>query len=155
MKALPFATSALITTALITTVSAASIPAGWTIIKDSKGACQAGIPPDFKPNPSFKGLGEGPGQVISIQIVSQAGAKVRPLNDLAQKAVRVDKMFDNTNDKLFYSTAPLKGFDGKTSTGWHITVTGNGGTCSGIITLLPGASEDLAKKIADTLGPAK
>lgn len=145
----------LLATALVAAASAASIPAGWTTIKDSKGACQVGIPPDFKPNPSFKGLGEGPGQVISIQIVSQAGAKVRPLNDLAQKAVRVDKMFDNTNDKLFYSTAPLKGFDGKTSAGWHITVIGNGGTCAGIITLLPGASEDLAKKIADTLGPAK
>ena len=155
MKTILFEIAVLMTTALVPAASAASIPAGWTTIKDSKGACQAGIPPDFKPNPNFKGLGEGPGQVISIQIVSQAGAKVRPLNDLAQKAVRVDKMFDNTNDKLFYSTGPLKGFDGKTSTGWHITVTGNGGTCAGIITLLPGASEDLARKIADTLGPAK
>jgi hypothetical protein len=149
MKALLFAT------VLVATASAASIPAGWTTIKDLKGACQAGIPPDFKPNPAFKGLGEGPGQVISIQIVSQAGAKVRPLNDLAQKAVRADKMFANSADKVFYSTPPLKGHDGKMTTGWHITVTGNGGTCAGIITLLPGASEDLAKKIADTLGPAK
>jgi hypothetical protein len=155
MKPLLFAASALITTALITTVSAASIPAGWTTIKDLKGACQAGIPPDFKPNPSFKGLGEGPGQVISIQIVSQTGGTVKPLNDMAQKLVKVDKMFENTTSKLFYSTGPLKGFDGKTTTGWQITVPGNGGTCSGMITLLPGASEDLAKKIADTVGPAK
>jgi hypothetical protein len=155
MKTLLFATSVLMTTALAATVSAASIPAGWTTIKDLKGACQAGIPPDFKPNPNFKGLGEGPGQVISIQLVSQAGGTVKPLNDMTQKIVKVDKMFENSTSKLFYSTAPLKGHDGKTSTGWHITVTGNGGTCTAEITLLPGASEDLARKIADTLGPAK
>jgi len=154
MKTLPAAIAALLA-ALVMAASAASIPAGWTMLKDSKGACQVGIPADFKPNPSFKGLGEGPGQLISIQIVSQAGAKVKPMNDLTQKALKVDKMFDNSADKLFYSLAPMKTSDGKMLTRWHITVSGNGGTCSGVITLQPGASEDLARKIADTLGPAK
>jgi hypothetical protein len=155
MKALLFATAALATAALLTTASAASIPAGWTTIKDSKGACQAGVPPDFKPDKGLPSLATGPGRLIEIQIVSRVGGTVKPLSDLAKKALLVDKMFENTPNKVFYSNAPQKSLEGKMLTGWHITVAGNGGTCAGIITLQGGAPEDVAKKIADTLGPIK
>ncbi len=92
--------------------------------------------------------------MISVQLLSQPGRTLKPLSDGAQKALMIGKMFDNTANRVFYSMDPAKK-DGTVLAEWHVTVPGNGGTCYAQIMLLKGASEDLARKIADTLSAIK
>ena len=138
----------------VSAASAATIPAGWITIKDAKNVCQAGVPGDFKPQPGLTSLAQGPGNMISVQLVSQAGRTLKPLSDGAQKALMISKMFENTANRVFYSMDPAKK-DGTVLAEWRVTVAGNGGTCFADIMLLKGASEDVARKIADTVGPIK
>jgi hypothetical protein len=138
----------------VSAASAASIPAGWITIKDASTACQAGVPADFKPQPGLTSLAQGPGNMIAIHLISQAGKTLKPLDAPSQKALMIGKMFDNTANRVFYSMEPAKK-DGTVLAEWRVTVPGKGGVCFAQITLLKGASEDLARKIADTLGPIK
>ena len=134
--------------------SGASIPGGWITIKDAKNLCQAGVPADFKPQPGLTSLAQGPGDMISIQIVVLPGKTVKPYSEASQKALSITKMFENTANRVFYPMDPAKK-DGSVLAEWRVNVNVNGGMCSASMMLKKGASEDLARKIADTLGPVK
>jgi len=64
-------------------------------------------------------------------------------------------MFENTDKRVFYANKQAKVVDGRLLTAFQVTVPRTGGSCLGVITLTPTESEELAKKIAATIGPAK
>ena len=131
-----------------------SVPSGWITLKDTKGVCQIGAPGDFKPDGTFVGLGRGPGDAVEVQVYSSP-APVKPLMDAVAKAMGIDRLIDNTAQRMFYVNKPLTGKDGRTITAWTIKVPRGTGNCFATITVVPGGSEDLVKKIAATIGPAK
>jgi hypothetical protein len=131
-----------------------SIPSGWIVVRDRKGACQIGAPADFKLDPNFPGLAKGPGDTVEVMALSSP-APVKPMMDSVAKMMHIEKLVDNTSSRLFYQNAPTKGHDGKQITGWVVKVPNGTGNCSAEITVVPSGSEDLVKKIAATIGPAK
>lgn len=135
-------------------VLADSLPPGWMVLKDPKNVCQVGAPADFKPDPSFKGLAKGPGDTIEVQVLSSP-APVKPIMEAVAKVMNIDRLIENTDKRLFYVEKPLKGNDGRMLVGWTVKVARQGGNCSAVITTAPGGPEDLVKKIAATVGPAK
>lgn len=135
-------------------VFAQSIPSGWVILKDQKKVCQIAVPGDFKPDGNFPGLGKGPGDAIEVQVLSSPGA-VRPLNPTVAKMMDIDKIVENTDKRLLYGNKTQKAKDGRTMTGWTAKAPRENGSCQASITVIPGGQEDLVKKIAETLGPAK
>ncbi len=131
-----------------------SIPAGWIVLKDMKKVCQIAAPGDFKPDENFKGLGKGPGDAIEVQVTSSP-APVKPINETVGKMMNIDKFVDNTGQRVFYVAKPNKVRDGRTITAWTVKVPRGTGNCFATITVVPGGSEDLVKKIAATIGPVK
>jgi hypothetical protein len=131
-----------------------SIPAGWMVLKDMKGVCQIGAPGDFKRDENFKGLGKGPGDAVEVQIMSSA-ASVKPINEAVGKMMNIDKFVDNTDQRVFYVAKPNKVKDGRTVTAWTVKVPRGTGNCFATITVVPGGQEELVKRIAATIGPAK
>ncbi len=131
-----------------------SIPSGWIVLKDTKGVCQIGAPGDFKPDGTFVGLGRGPGDTVEVQAFSSP-APVKPMMDSVAKAMGIDRLVENTAQRLFYVNKPLTGKDGRTMTAWTVKVPRGTGNCFATITVVPGGSEDLVKKIAATIGPVK
>jgi hypothetical protein len=132
----------------------AEIPSGWMVVKDRKGACQIGAPAGFKLDPSFPGLAKGPGDTVQVMALSSP-APVKPIMDSVAKMMHIEKLVDNTPSRLLYQNAPTKGHDGNQITGWVVKVPNGTGNCSAEITVVPGGQEDLVKKIAATIGPAK
>jgi hypothetical protein len=135
-------------------VLAQSIPSGWIVLKDQKKVCQIALPGDFKPDVNFVGLGKGPGDTVEAQVLSSPGA-VKPLNEGIAKVMNIDKIVENTDKRVLYATKPGKGIDGRIMTGWTVKVPRDSGSCQASITVVPGGQEDLVRKIAATLGPAK
>lgn len=135
-------------------IFADSLPAGWIALKDMKGVCQAGAPGDFKPDPNFPGLGKGPGDTLEVQVLSSP-APVKPLMEAVAKMMNIDRLVENTPQRVFYVEKPGKVKDGRTMTGWTVKVPRGTGNCSAVITVVPGGQEELVKKIAATLGPMK
>lgn len=135
-------------------IFADSIPAGWIVLKDSKGVCQIGAPGNFKKDENFPGLGRGPGDTVEVQILSSP-APVKPIMESVAKMMHIEKLIDNTAARLFYREAPTKGPDGKQLTGWTVKVPRGTGNCFATITVSPGGNEDLVTKIAATIGPVR
>lgn len=131
-----------------------SMPPGWIVLKDSKSVCQIGAPGDFKADGTFIGLGRGPGDTIEVQIFSSP-APVKPLNETVAKMMNIDKLVENTSQRLFYAEKQGKVKDGRMMTGWTVKVPRGTGNCFATITVVPGGQEDVVKKIAATIGPAK
>jgi hypothetical protein len=131
-----------------------SIPAGWIVLKDTKSVCQIAAPGDFKPDGTFIGLGRGPGDAMEVQVYSAPGP-VKPLSETVAKMMNIEKFIDNTDQRLFYANKPAKIKDGRTVTAWTVKIPRTGGNCFATITVVPGGSEDLVKKIAATIGPVK
>jgi hypothetical protein len=134
---------------------AAAQPAGWHLIKDEAGACQMAVPPNWTVNAQLPRMATGP-EMAAASILTQAGKTVRPLTDAVQNVLGVDKMLENTPQRVFWSIKPAS-FPAGTPpvVAYHITVQGKNGTCVGQITLKQGASETLVKQIAYTVAPAK
>jgi hypothetical protein len=131
-----------------------AIPSGWTVLKERTGACQIGAPGDFKPDSMSPSLAKGPGDAMEVQIYSST-SPVKPLNETVAKVMGIEKMFENTDKRIFYALKQAKVMDGRMITAWRVTVPRTGGSCFATITLTPAGSEDLARKIAATIGPAK
>jgi hypothetical protein len=131
-----------------------SIPAGWITLKDSKNACQVAAPGDFKPDPSFPGLAKGPGDAVEVQVFSSRGP-VKPIGDAVAKMMNIDKFIDNTDKRQFYANKPAKVKDGRTITAWTVKIATPTGNCFATITVVPGGSEDLVKKIGGTIAVSK
>jgi hypothetical protein len=143
----------MITLALLFALFFDSIPSGWITLKDQKKACQIGAPGDFKADANFPGLAKGPGDAVEVAVFSSP-SPVKPIMESVGKMMNIEKFVDNTAVRVFYQSKQLKLNDGRLSTQWTVKVPRTGGNCFANITVVPGGQEDLAKKIAATIGPA-
>jgi len=139
-------------------VSAQVVPAGWQIVKDSKNdsknACQIAVPPDWSQYGDNSGAAVFHDVSTAIAVVtSQPGQAFRPLPEALQKAldIRKEKMFENTARRIFYQDKTSANREDPNA--YSVSVPGKAGTCSGRVTFLPSISEDVARKIALSLGP--
>jgi len=82
-------------------------------------------------------------------------ATINPLLDAVARMMNIDKILDNTANRLFYREAPVKGPDGKQLVGWTVKVPNGTGNCFATITVASGGQDDLVAKIAATISPAK
>jgi hypothetical protein len=125
------------------------------VLKDQKSVCQIAVPGNFQIDASMPGLAKAPGDKLEVMILSSPG-QVKPINETVAKMMNVDKFLDNTDKRVLYADKPTKVRDGRTLTGWTLKVPRPGsGSCQASITVDPGGMEDMVKKIADTIGPAK
>jgi hypothetical protein len=136
-------------------ISAQVVPAGWQTVKDPKNACQIAVPPDW--SPYGNNIGAAVFQDVSTAIAtvtSQPGQSFTPLPESLQKVleIRKEKMFENTGKRIFYQEQTSKSREDPNA--YSFSVPGKAGTCSGHLTFLPAVSEEVARKIALSLGPA-
>src|SRR5260370_16430545 len=117
--------------------SAQSAPAGWKLIRDSKGACQIAVPEDWTPS-------ENPGSAIfqdtatAIAVItSQPGQSLKPLAESLQKLLRIpkEKMFENTARRVYYQEKIAR--DAKDSNAFIAVLPGQPGPPSSRALLLP------------------
>lgn len=127
-------------------------PAGWKTIKDKSGACQMAVPSEWKVSAELPSTAQAPDN-SDATVIARPGNTVKPMGEPAQQALMIDKMIENTPQRVFYADHPTK--SAKPLTGYHVTVPGKGGTCVAMITMEPGHTEDEVKKIATTLSVAK
>lgn len=130
-----------------------SNPDGWLTVEDKTGACRMSIPPDWKQEAKWPGHVIAPEQTETTLI---AGAKRprSPMSEADQKALDVDKIFENSPDLWFYSSKPIAGSDGKPSlTLYHVNIIREAGTCIAQILVNQSHPEDEIRKIAASVGP--
>jgi len=130
----------------------AQTPAGWKTIKDKTGACQISIPGEWKVNAQLPSFAQAPDN-SDVNILFQQGRPLKTMSPIVQKAVGVDKMIENTEKRVFYSTAATKG--NPPLIAYRVTVSAKNGTCVGQITIRQGHSVDEVKQIAGSLSAAK
>ena len=123
---------------------------GWKLVHDKTNACQVSVPPDWKAGP-IPGMAEAPAEAGDVAVSSQLGKTVKPLSEMAQKALMVNKVLQNTPQSVLYSSAPSK--SDNPITPYHAIVPGKGGICSALFSARKGVSEETVKKIAATLSP--
>jgi hypothetical protein len=148
-----FAVNALILFCL--PLSAQVVPTGWQIVKDSKQACQIAVPADWSVYGESHSAAVFHDTSTALAVVtSQPGQTFAPLTEFFQKVLNInkDKFFENTAKRIFYQDKTSANHDDPSS--YTFSVPGKGGTCSGRLTFLPSIPEDMARKIALSLGPA-
>jgi hypothetical protein len=148
----PLLTSGLLL-ALCGMTAAPTVPAGWNIIKDGKGACQAAIPPGWAPG-SQPGTAYAKDMMEGSLVVSSDVDRLQPMPDFLQQSL-VGQMFENTDQRVFYSEKPSSFSKNRL---YHASVPGkNGkGRCHATVSFLPSkVKDDIAKQIALSIGPVK
>ena len=136
------------------TVRRQSNPETWLVVQDKTGACRMSIPPEWKQEPKWPGHVVAPEQTESTLIAGAKRAR-SPMSDADQKALDVDKIFENSPDLWFYTSKPIAGTDGKPSlTLYHVNVIREVGTCIAQILVNQSHSEDEIRKIAATVKPS-
>src|ERR1017187_7622414 len=131
------------------------MPAGWQLVKDSKNACQLAVPADWSPYGESRSAAVLHDMSTALAVVtSQPGQTFAPLTEFFQKVlnIRKEKLFENTPKRIFYQDKTSAQADDPNS--YTFSVPGKAGTCSGHLTFLPSVPEEVARKIALSLGPA-
>lgn len=133
---------------------AESVPAGWKLVKDSKGVCQIIVPEDWTPSENAGSAVYKDSSVGIAVVTSQPGQTFKPLTESLQKllAVRKEKMFENTTKRIFYQDKISRGPEDANA--YSVSVPGYGGTCSSRIVFLPSIPAETARKIVLSIGPA-
>jgi hypothetical protein len=130
-----------------------SNPDAWLTVQDKTGACRMSIPPDWKQETKWPGHVVAPEQTESTLIAGAKRAR-SPMSEADQKALDVDKIFENSPDVWFYASKPIAGADGKPSlTLYHVNIIRDAGTCIAQILVNQSHSEDEIRKIAATVKP--
>lgn len=139
---------------LLLPASAQIVPAGWKVVKDSKGACQVAVPPDWEPFAEGAGAAvlHDPATAIAV-VTSQPGQVYKPLTDAQLKTLGVprDKVLENTAIRLFYQDRTAA--NGEDSNAYSAQTPGKSGACSCHVVFVRSVGEDVARKIALSLGP--
>jgi uncharacterized protein YbdZ (MbtH family) len=136
------------------TLSAQVVPAGWQIVKDSKSSCQIAVPADWSVYGETHSAAVLHDSSTGLAVVtSQPGQTFSPLTEFFQKVLNIskEKLFENTSKRIFYQDKTSANADD--SNGYSFSVPGKTGTCSGHLTFLPSIPQDVARKIALSLGP--
>jgi hypothetical protein len=130
-----------------------SNPDAWQIVQDKTGACRMSIPPDWRQEAKWPGHVIAPEQTESTLIAGAKRAR-SPMSDADQKALEVDKIFENSPDVWFYSSKPIAGTSGKPNlTLYHVNVIREAGTCIAQVLVNQSHPEDEIRKIAATVKP--
>lgn len=140
----------------VPSVSAQAVPAGWQIIADSKNTCQIAVPPDWSPYNEGSGAAVLHDSTTAIAVVtSQPRQAFSPLTASLEKVLDIgtEQMFENTARRIFYQEKISRNREDPNA--YSFSVPGKTGTCSGHLTFLPSVPEDVARKIALSLGPAE
>src|SRR2546422_10589006 len=141
---------------LLPAAPAQSVPAGWTLVKDSKSACQIAVPGDWTPSVKSSGSAVFQDPTTGIAVVtSQPGQTFKPLTEAMQKLLRIakEKLFENTAKRIFYQDKTAR--DATDSNAFSAMVPGKNGTCSSRVVFVSSVAEETAKKIALSLGPVQ
>ena len=135
--------------------AAQSVPAEWKAIKDTKGACQILIPPDWTPFGEAGGSAvfHDPSTAIAV-VTSQPGQTFKPLTEAQLKTLGVPRqdVFEDSEKRLFYQDRKSHGTDDPSA--FSAMVPAKDGACSCHIVFVPGVGDETARKIALSLGPA-
>ena len=132
------------------------MPAGWKIVKDSKGTCQIAVPSEWVPLGSSTGAAVWKESTVAIAVVtSQPGQEFKPLTEALVKSLEIAKemLFENTAKRVFYQDRKSAGPQDPNAYSASVPG-GKGSTCSCHIRFVPELPSDTAKKIALSLGPA-
>jgi hypothetical protein len=134
---------------------AQSVPAGWNLVKDSKGDCQLAVPADWNPFGDAAGAAvfHDPSTAIAV-VTSQQGQVYKPLTEVQLKTIGVpkDKVFENSAARLFYQDRTATKADD--SNAYSAMTAGKGGACSCHLVFGSAIAQDVARKIVLSLGPA-
>lgn len=137
-------------------LQAQAVPAGWQIVKDAKSACQIAVPTDWAPYGDNGGVAVFHDVSTAIAVVtSQPDQVFKPLPEAVQRVMGIpkEKMFENSAKRVFYQDRTSANQDDPNA--YSIAVPGKTGTCSGHLTFLPSVTQETARKIALSLGPAE
>ena len=135
--------------------SAQTVPSGWKLIRDAKTACQIAVPPDWNAFSEAGGSAilHDPSTAIAV-VTSQPGQAFKPLTAAMLKILGVpkEKVFENSNTRLFYQDKTSTGADDEHA--FTASAPGNsGGTCSCRVVFMPSIGTETARKIILSLGP--
>jgi hypothetical protein len=137
------------------TVNAQSVPAGWTVTKDDSGTCQLAHPADWKPG-DLVNMKSDPKKLIRVSVFWERDAKVEVLDSVAMKIMRVKVAIENTPQRTFTEDVAVKFGPGPEQRVYTVLVPARPkGACHASLSLYPGGSEDLLKRVAMTLAPTK
>jgi len=135
-------------------LGAQSVPTGWQIVKDTKNACQIAVPPEWVIYGDSRSAAIFHDASTALAVVtSQPGQAFAPLTERLQVFLNIakGKLFENTAKRVFYQDKVSIHPD---DPNWYtFSVPAKNGTCSGHLTFLPVIPEDIARKIALSLGP--
>lgn len=140
---------------LLWPASAQTVPSGWNVVKDSKDACQIAVPPDWVPFTDSSGAAVFRDATTAIAVVtSQPGQTFKPLSESQLRLfdIRKEKLFENTAKRIFYQDKTSR--NSEDTNAYSAMVPGRGGTCSCHVVFVPSITEEIARKIALSLGPA-
>jgi hypothetical protein len=133
-----------------------TVPPGWQLIRDAKAACQIAVPAEWVPFGENNGAAMLHDSTTAIAVVTaQPGQEFKALSPALVKAIGVskDKLFENTAKRVYYQDRISR--TPEETNAFSATVPGRGGgSCSVHVVVLPSVPEDIAKKIALSLGPA-
>jgi hypothetical protein len=135
-------------------VYAQVVPSGWQIIKDSKNVCQLAVPADWTPFRESVGAATLTDSSTAMAVVtSQPDQAFRPLPESVMRVIDVpkDRVFENSAKRIFYQDKVSK--TASETNSYSFSVPGKAGTCSGHLTWAPAVTEEVARKIALSLGP--
>jgi hypothetical protein len=136
-------------------LAAQTVPPGWKVVRDSKSLCQVAVPPEWAPLAEEAGAAVFKDSTTAIAVVtSQPGQAFKPLPESLQKVMDIpkDKLFENTAKRTFYQDRTSR--NPETANAYSASVPGKGGTCNCHVVFLPSVSEEIARKITLSLGPA-
>ncbi len=133
---------------------AQSAEPAWKTVKDPSGACQISIPPNW----SVKDLNSGTAlfkdaKTAVAVVTSVTGRPFAQLSESVRKQIGPDKVYENTEGRVFYADQIAK--TSNSMTGINVRVPLEGGICSSRVMFIPAVPEDVAKKIALSVSPAR
>jgi len=144
---------------LLISFSLLAAPAGSApgkAIKDDKNACQVMVPADWKVGTLLTGSASDPQNKLSVQVFWERDYTVTPFNEMEIKMRKVEKMFENTAQHIFYQTKGMQFGPTPAATIWTMyTPAAQKGACHCSMTIKAGGSEEAAKSVITTLGPVK
>lgn len=111
--------------------------------------CAVSVPGDWKIDAQLRTLAQAPNNGGSLNLSDRPGKPLTPLSEIAQKALSVDTMIENTSKLVLYSVKPTKSDNPITP---YIARAAHGdGVCTALIDARASVSADTVKKIAASL----
>jgi hypothetical protein len=120
--------------------------AGWKTTQDMSGSCQMSFPPDWSINTPPDGQAKSHEGTEALVVVG-SNRKLEPLSTDMQKMLLVDRLLENTSQRVFYVMKPSNGI-----VKYIVDVQGKKTRCKAQIEVKVGHSEDDVKSIVATVG---